>query len=208
MTSDALRASMISESRIAPVKTRVPRSGRLRIVERARVPRDEIVQIAQDAILPSMTTDLCIVVESTPGEKLPDGSWSGRGGHTQYGPAWITEGRIKSEPIALFDDMKDAFELFQMLVGEEGELWQRKQRRLDAIAMAAAAEAAAMSLTPESGEPKPKRMNIHRKKSGGVGSPPPLTSSEKRSASPGREMSRRDRLRLASKTTSSRPPSS
>ncbi len=206
MTSEALRDSTLNAARIAPGTKKVPRSGRLSVVPRARVTRDEIVQIAQDAILPGMVTDLCIVVEATPGEKLPDGSWSGRGGHTQYGPAWITEGRHKGEPIALFDDIRDAFELFEMLVGEEGELWQRKQRRLDAIAIAAAEEAAVEKETVAVA--KPKRMNIHRKKSGGVGSPQPLTFNAKRSASSGPGMSRRDKLRQASKTTSSQPPPS
>lgn len=188
---EALRGDNSKESRVSPGIKKMRRSGRSRTPEATRVSRDEIALIAEGAVLPEGVTDIRMTAVHTHGEKLPNGDWRGIGGRTQFGPVWVIGGRLDSPPIHLFDHMKDALELHRMLRGEEGELWQRKQRRLDAIAAAEAAEEAASAISRENAK------TVARAERRGDGSHPPSSSSEKRTASSGRGMSRRDRLRKA-----------
>ncbi len=202
MTSDALRATPSSKTSVAPVVRRVRRSGRSATTETRRVPHDEIVTIAEGVVLPPGVTGLCMAVLHTTGGVLPNGTPNGLDGHTQYGPAWIIDWLNPTEPIALFDHQHDARELLMMLDGEEGELWQRKQRRLAAIAATEAAEASAEAEAKIARASSQKTVRRAIKRGDGDGSKAPSVSKEKLSVSIGREMSRRDRLRRASKTTS------
>jgi len=191
MTTGALRSTLLSETRVSPVARKARRSGDLRRTEATRVSHEELVRVAQEAILPGDVTDVIMVARHDHGEKLPNGDWSGLGGHTTFGPAWVLGGRLQSEPIALFDSQKDARELYQMLVGDEGELWQRKQRRLDAIAAAEALAAEATAIAKENAK------TVARSNEDGPGSSRPSRSREKPTASSGKGMSRRERLRRA-----------
>ena len=191
----ALRGSKKSETRdLSPAPVRARRD-RLARPEATRVSAAEIAKDAQEAVLPSGVTDVRLAAFHTVGERLPSGDFSGLGGKTLYGPVWMIDGGITiGEPIALYEHQRDASALYEALVGPEGELWQRKQRRLEAIAAAEAAEAAAAEIAKENAK------TVRR--SGGDGSPPPRRSSETTSVKP--HVSRRERLRQASKTTPSR----
>jgi len=125
-----------------------------------RVPHDELVELARGVVLPEECTDVVIVVDHEPGEKLPEGSWSGKGGRTRFGPAFVVRGRETQAPFALFESQRDAFELHALVAGEEGELWQRKQRRRQRVIEMEAAEREAESeakLARGGGSPRPSR---------------------------------------------------
>lgn len=105
---------------------------------------ERIHEMLTNVVLPSGVTDVCMVVEHTPGTKIPGTDYpSGLGGHTQYGPAFVVDGRITTAPVALFDTQVEARYAHALLAGEEGELWARKQARQARIAELEAAEAAA-----------------------------------------------------------------
>jgi hypothetical protein len=136
----------------------------------------ELEEIALTATPPSGTLDVAIVVEHTMGGLLPNGTPNGLGGSTRYGVGWFDSLHV-SAPVAMFDSMKDAMRLANMLAGEEGELWSRKQARKAKIAEIEAAEAAT-SDTASGGTVKRKRMN-HSRGFRGSGSLRQSTSSEK-----------------------------
>lgn len=144
----------------------------------ARVRPELLGSIAAEAVPPSGTLDVVVVVEHQQGSKIKGTDlWSGLGGVTQYGVAWF-DGLKASKPIALFDHQKDAHALAALLTGEEGELWKIKQARKERIARIEAEEAAMeTSSTPSGGSrvPKPKRR--------GAGSSRRSRSSEKPSGS-------------------------
>jgi hypothetical protein len=108
-----------------------------------RVKPAEIAATAASVVLPDGVTDLCMVVDVTKGESFPDGTPKGIGVETRYGPAWVIDGRGKSAPIALYASPYDARDLYDLIAGPEGELWQRRERRRQRIAELEAAEAAA-----------------------------------------------------------------
>lgn len=107
----------------------------------SRVKHAVLVEIASQATPPSGTLDVVACVTHTPGGKIPGTDYpNGLGGKTQYGAAWF-DGLKDTGPIGQwFDSQADAYELIRMLTGEEGELWQRKQARLERIAAIEAAE--------------------------------------------------------------------
>ena len=79
--------------------------------------------IAAEVVIPDGATDLKIVADHTPGRRLADGTWAGDGGTTKFGPAWMIRGGLEtSPPVALLDTVREASELYSMLVGPEGEL--------------------------------------------------------------------------------------
>ena len=156
-----------------------------------RVSPEEILEVALAAEVPSHVSDACMVVVVGRGGKLDNGDPDGKGVTTQYGVAWLTEGKHKSEPIALYESQADALALYKALVGEEGELWDRKRRRREANAAAEAAEAAAEAEAKESGGGSPRRRRSSVKRSGEI-QHPLMQKAERR----------------LSRTTSSRPSSS
>jgi hypothetical protein len=162
-----------------------------RAIRVARVAPEEIEVFAMTVELPGGVTDVCMTVVVERGGKLDNGDPDGKGGSTKFGPAWVLEGRRKSEPIALYESQKDALALHAALAGEEGELWQRKQRRLAAIAAAEAAEAAAAQEDAEIQRTARKHAKAVARRDG-AGSPRPSGSSERRTASSGRETRRRE----------------
>lgn len=144
----------------------------------------ELEAIAQAVVLPEGATDLVMVVHGTEGARLPSGHFSGVGGSTQFGPAWLMDGLKPSAPIALFDNQKDARALFALIAGPEGELWARRERRQARIEEMDAAEAAAEAAAKQAA--KDVKIGIKqaaRQASRGSGSSRPAPSSEKRSAS-------------------------
>lgn len=145
-------------------------------------------------ILPEGITDIKMVTVHVPGGTLPNGTPNGLGGVTKYGPAWVLHGRLTSEPVALFESQADAVELYSLI--EEGELWARKQKRLQAIAAVEAAEAEGLAIS------KANAKTVARANEGGDGLSRRLRSSGRPSASSGRGTSRREKLRRASETTS------
>lgn len=208
-TSDALRDSTRGAARVPTFSPGKSRRERLRTPEATRVSAGEIARIAQEAVLPEGVTDVRMTTVVTPGDTLPNGTPSGRGGRTQHGPAWVIRGREESEPVHLFDSVTDALALYAGLVGEEGELWQRKQRRLEAIAAAEAAEAAvtAGEKDARAALKRLERQGVNTAEALGGGSSPRKRSSEKRSdESPPRKM-RRASPRLFRTTSSPRSSS-
>jgi hypothetical protein len=163
----------------------------------------EIEAIAAAVVLPEGATDLCMVVAHEPGGKMPDGSPSGIGGSTRFGPAWVIDGRAKSEPIALLDKQADARALLRLIAGEEGELWQRRVRRRERIAALDAAEAETERVEKENAK------TIRRSNESGDGSSPPTRSSAKPTGTTGKLSVGRQRMsRGLSERTSSRLSSS
>jgi hypothetical protein len=138
--------------------------------------------ILEAAAIPNACTDVCMVVEHTPGALIPGTPYSsGTGGKTQFGPAWVTRGRETSAPIALFDTLLEARHALDMLAGPDSELWLRKEARRRRIAeMEAAEAAAAVEAAAEAKETK--------KATRGAGSSRRPRSSEKPSAKTGMRM--------------------
>lgn len=152
---------------------------------KAKHPTDaELREIALAAVPPSGTLDCVAYVEHTPGGTLPNGTPNGLGGHTRYGAAWF-DGLKTSAPIALFDDQKDAYRLINLITGEEGELWARKQARRERIAQIEAAEAAAAAEAKEQAKALGKlaRKGVDIAEATGGGSRRPSRSSERPSGS-------------------------
>lgn len=145
---------------------------------------EELREIALAAVPPSGTLDCVAYVEHTPGGTLPNGTPNGLGGHTRFGAAWF-DGLKTSEPIALFDNQKDAYRLIGMITGEEGELWRRKQARLERIAQIEAAEKAAEAEVKETSKALRSlaRKGVDIAEATGGGSSRRSRSSEKPSAS-------------------------
>jgi len=109
-----------------------------------------VSETAAQAELPPGAWDLCMVVVSEPGELIAGTDYySGVGGRTRYGPAWVIGGRAKSEPVALYDTRAEAKELYELLAGQEGKLWAKKEARLRRIAELEAEEAGGGSSRPE-----------------------------------------------------------
>lgn len=144
----------------------------------------ELREIALAAVPPSGTMDCVAYVEHTPGGTLPNGTPNGLGGHTRYGAAWF-DGLKTSEPFALFDNQKDAFRLINLVTGEEGELWRRKEVRRARIAELDAAEAAAAAEAKETERSLRKlaKKGVDIAEATGGGSSRRSRSSEKPSAS-------------------------
>lgn len=151
-----------------------------------RKDEERIHEMLANVVLPSGVTDVCMVVEHTPGTKIPGTDYpSGLGGHTQYGPAFVVDGRITTAPVALFDTQVEARYAHAFLAGEEGELWARKEARRARIAEIEAAEAAAAEEAKATAKEMKRlaRKGVDLTEATGGGSSRRSRSSEKRSAS-------------------------
>lgn len=74
----------------------------------------ELEAIAANEVRPTGHVTVVLVEAGTTGDRLPNGSFSGIGGTTRYGPAWF-DGLRKSAPIALFERQYEARVLADLL---------------------------------------------------------------------------------------------
>lgn len=126
----------------------------------------ELDEIVRAVILPDGTTDLYMHVDHTPGGKIPGTDYpNGLGGVTRYGPAPVLHGREMGAPFFL-GTMAEARYTFAQLAGEEGELWQRRERRRLRILEIEAAETAAAEEAKL--EAKAQAKTMRRAKKAGV----------------------------------------
>lgn len=152
---------------------------------------ERIREMLANVELPLGVTDVCMAVEHTPGSKIAGTDlWSGLGGHTRYGPAFVINGRETTAPVALFDTQLEARYAYALLAGEEGELWARKEARRARIAEIEAAEAAAAEEAKATAKELKRlaKKGVDLAEATGGGSSRRSRSSEKRSASSGARM--------------------
>jgi hypothetical protein len=138
------------------------------------VNQQELRAVAATVVIPDGATDLKVISVSEPGERLPDGSWAGRGGTTRFGPAWMINGGLEtSPPIETYESVRDAMALHALVAGPEGELWQRRERRRERLAQiiadeeAAAAEEKAAARAAGGGSPRRSRSSATHTASNG-----------------------------------------